>query len=96
MASRAQFGLMTDHPVIPAQHLRDSLKYFLICGRTPEAAIGPVTLENAKILGIDHTLGSIAPEKTASLVVWDKDVFHLSAFPGMVMAQGKIIRDKRR
>ncbi len=95
MASRAQFGLMTDHPVILAHHLRDCLKYFLIQGMAPEAAIGLVTLENAKILKIDHLLGSIEPGKTASLVVWDKDVFHLGAFPRVVMAEGRMIRDNR-
>ncbi len=95
MASRAQFGLMTDHPVMLAHHLRDSLKYFLIYGMSPEAAVGLVTMENAKILGIDHLLGSIEPGKTASLVIWDKDVFHLGAFPRGVMAQGRMIRNNR-
>jgi imidazolonepropionase-like amidohydrolase len=95
MASRAQFGLMTDHPVTLAHHLRDSLKYFLIYGISPEAAIGLVTRENAKILGVGHLLGSIEPGKTASLIIWDKDVFHLGAFPKGVMAEGRMVRDNR-
>jgi hypothetical protein len=55
MASRAEYGLMSDHPVILVHHLRDSLKYFLI------QAIGLVTYRNARILGIDHCLGTVAP-----------------------------------
>jgi imidazolonepropionase-like amidohydrolase len=95
MSSRAGYGLMTDHPVIMAHHLRDSLKYFLIQGMTPEAAINLITLKNAQILDIDHCVGSVEPEKLASLIIWDKDPFHLGACPLVVMAEGDIIRDRR-
>ncbi len=95
MASRAKFGLMSDHPIILAHHLRDSLKYFLIQGMTPADAIGLLTLKNAEILGIDHCLGSVAPGRLASLIVWDKDPFHLGAYPLVILAEGKIIRDRR-
>jgi imidazolonepropionase-like amidohydrolase len=95
MASRAKYGLMTDHPIILAHHLRDSLKYFLIQGMTPADAIGLITLKNAEILGIDHCLGSVAPGRLASLIVWDKDPFHLGAYPLAVLAEGRIIRDRR-
>lgn len=95
MQSKADFGLMTDHPVILSHHLRDSLKYFLIHGMTPEDAISLITHKNAAILGVDHCLGSIEAGKLASLIVWDKDVFHLAAFPRLVMAEGSIIRDRR-
>jgi imidazolonepropionase-like amidohydrolase len=95
MASRATYGLMTDHPIILAHHLRDSLKYFLIQGMTPADAIGLITLKNAEILGIDHCLGSVAPGRLASLIVWDKDPFHLGAYPLAVLAEGRIIRDRR-
>jgi len=92
MDSRARFGLMTDHPVILAHHLRDSLKYFLINGMAPEAAIGLVTRENAKILDIHDRLGTIKPGMLASMIIWNKDPLHLSAFPRIVLAEGEIIR----
>jgi imidazolonepropionase-like amidohydrolase len=95
MASRAEYGLMSDHPVILAHHLRDSLKYFLVQGMAPADAISLVTLRNARILGIDHCLGMVAPGRLASLVVWDRDPFHLGAYPLAVVAEGKIIRDRR-
>ncbi len=95
MQSNADFGLMTDHPVILAHHLRDSLKYFLIHGMPPEDAISLITHKNAVILGVDDSLGSIESGKLASLIVWDKDVFDLGAFPLLVIAEGSIIRDKR-
>ena len=95
MQSKADFGLMTDHPVILAHHLRDSLKYFLIHGMLPADAISLITHKNAAILGVDDCLGAIEVGKLASLIVWDKDVFSLGAFPLLVMAEGTIIRDRR-
>ncbi|MCK5115612.1 MAG: amidohydrolase family protein [Candidatus Aegiribacteria sp.] len=92
MKSKAFYGLMTDHPVIWAPALRDSLKFFLIAGMSPEEAISLITFKNAKILGIDDQLGSIKPGKTASLLVWDRNPLDLAAFPKMVMAEGKILR----
>ena len=92
MKSKAEFGLMTDHPVIWAPNLRESLKYFLIHGMTDEDAISLITYKNAKIIGIDDILGSVEKGKIASLVVWDKEPLNLAAFPKMVMAEGKVIR----
>jgi len=92
MKSKAFYGLMTDHPVIWAPALRDSLKFFLIAGMSPEEAISLITFKNAKILGIDDKLGSIEKRRTASLVVWDRHPLDLAAFPKMVMAEGKVIR----
>ncbi len=94
MQSSAFYGLMTDHPVIWTPFLRDSLKFFLIEGMAPEEAISMITWKNAKILGIDDRLGSVEQGKTASLVVWNRDPLSMSAFPGMVMAEGKVIRSK--
>ena len=95
MRSRAFYGLMTDHPVIMAPALRDSLKFFLIFGMKEEEAIGMITHKNAKILGIDDKLGSLEPGKLASLSVWDKDPLHLGAYPTMVMAEGAVLRERR-
>lgn len=95
MQSNADFGLMTDHPVILTHHLRDSLKYFLIHGMTPEDAISLITRKNAAILGIDDCLGTLEPGKLASLIVWNTDPLHLGAFPLLIMAEGGIVRDRR-
>lgn len=92
MKSRAQYGLMTDHPVILTPALRDSLKFFLIFGMKEEEAISLITLKNAAILGIDDVLGSLEPGKLASLTVWDKNPLQLAAYPRMVMAEGKVLR----
>ncbi|MGD9707428.1 MAG: amidohydrolase family protein [Candidatus Delongbacteria bacterium] len=94
MKSKAEYGLMTDHPVIWTPHLRDSLKFFLINGMKDEEAISVITYKNAKILGIDDVLGTVEKGKIASLIVWDKEPLNLAAFPKMVMAEGRILRKK--
>lgn len=96
MQSKAYFGLMSDHPVILAPQLRDSLKYFLIQGMSEEKAISLITLRNATILGIDSRLGTVEQGKLASLILWDRNPFHLGAFPLAVIAEGEIIRDRRQ
>jgi imidazolonepropionase-like amidohydrolase len=95
MQSHAFFGLMTDHPVIMSQTLRETLKYFLISGMTDEAAIGVITKNNASILGIDNDLGSIEPGKLASLVIWNDHPLRLGSFPVAVIAEGAVVRDIR-
>jgi imidazolonepropionase-like amidohydrolase len=94
MESEAFYGLMTDHPVIHTIALRDSLKFFLIHGMSEEEAISLVTYKNAKILGLEDTLGTVEAGKLASLVVWNKNPLHLGAFPRVVLGEGKVLRKK--
>ena len=92
--SRAEFGLMTDHPVILTYQLRDSLKYFLIAGMNEAESLSIITARNATILGLDADLGSVEAGKLASLVVWDRAPLHLGAYPKLVMAEGAVVRKR--
>ncbi len=92
LKSRADFGLMTDHPVVLSHLLRDSLKYFLIQGVSEAEALSIVTARNATILGLQADLGRVEEGKLASLVVWDREPLSLAAYPRMVMAEGKVVR----
>lgn len=92
MSSGATFGLMTDHPVIQASNLRDCLKYFLIQGMSEADAIGIITTQNAKILGVAEHIGSLAPGRRASLLVWNGNPLHLASMPVHVMAEGVFLR----
>jgi imidazolonepropionase-like amidohydrolase len=92
--SKAAFGLMTDHPVILTYQLRDSLKYFLIQGRSDAEALSIITKQNATILGLQDDLGTVEEGKLASLVVWDREPLHLGSYPRMVMAEGSVVRKR--
>ncbi len=95
MESKADYALISDHPVIVSTSLRDTLKYFMIHGMDEVNAISLITRNPARILGIDDYLGTVEKGKWASLVVWDKDPLHLASFPTMVMAEGKILRKRK-
>lgn len=86
------FGLMTDHPVVHAGSLRDSLKYFLVQGLSEVDALQIITLNNAKILGLEDRLGTVEPGKLASMLVWDRDPLHLAAMPRVVFGEGVLLR----
>jgi imidazolonepropionase-like amidohydrolase len=90
MDSKAEYGIMSDHPVTMACSIRDCLRDFLIQGMSEADAIGLITRENAKILGMDD-YGTIEAGKKASLIVWNKNPLHMGAFPIAVYADGKLI-----
>ena len=91
MDSGVPFGLMSDHPVVCSYNLRDTLKFFLIHGMSAEKALSLLTYQNAKLLGLEKTLGTIEKGKIASLCVWNTDPLHLSAMPTAVIGEGRLL-----
>jgi imidazolonepropionase-like amidohydrolase len=89
MKSGVTFGLMTDHPVIHASLLRDSLRYFLIYGMPTATALNLISQVNATLVGVGDRLGSVTPGKLGSVLIWDRDPLHLSAIPKVVVAEGR-------
>lgn len=65
-------------------------------GLPPEAALRAVSLELARIYGMDAHYGSIAAGKVANLVVWDGDPFELSQVPQRVYVRGEAIPMRSR
>lgn len=63
-------ALMTDHPIVPIEYLSLQAGLCVRAGMTPERALLTVTHNPAKILGVDHHLGKLAPRYDADLVVW--------------------------
>lgn len=55
-----------------------------------DAALRAVTLEPARIYGVDDRYGSIEPGKVADLVVWTGDPFELSSWPEAVVIRGRV------
>ena len=84
-------AIITDHPVIPIQYLpvcaglavREDMDY--------EEALRAITINPAKICGLDHRLGSLEVGKDADLVLFDQDPLTIAAKPKMVIAGGKLV-----
>jgi imidazolonepropionase-like amidohydrolase len=89
LQSGVEFGLMTDHPVIPQRNLLLELRWFIRCGLNRQDAIEIITRRNAQILGIDGFLGTLNKGKWASFSCWNGDPFDVTRYPVRVVAEGE-------
>jgi imidazolonepropionase-like amidohydrolase len=96
LESGVEFGLMTDHPVIPQRNLLLELRWFIRCGLNRQDAIEIITRRNAQILGIDGFLGTLGKGKWASFSCWNGDPFELTRYPVKVIAEGEIVYEEGR
>jgi imidazolonepropionase-like amidohydrolase len=62
----------------PAEKFRDNLRKAIAAGLKPDDALRALTIDAARILGVDKQLGTITAGKAAHLVVTDGD-FHEAA-----------------
>lgn len=85
-------AICTDHPVIPIQYLGLSAGICVSAGMDYSDAVKAITVNAAKIAGIDDMVGSIKKGKYADLVVFDIDPFSVYAKPYMVISDGEIVR----
>lgn len=89
--SKAIFGLMTDHPVVPARQIFLQTRWFTRVGYTKQMAIELVSRKNAEILGINNILGTLEKEKWASFICWNTDPFDFTSYPIAVYGEGKLL-----
>lgn len=70
---------------------------FAIRGGLPqEAALRALTLDAAKILGVEDRIGSIEPGKDADLIICGGDLFHYRTFVEWAVVGGRIVYDKQK
>ncbi|HET9492607.1 MAG TPA: amidohydrolase family protein, partial [Chloroflexia bacterium] len=66
-------ALTTDHWVVGVQYLPLTLIMAVKEGLPRDVALRLVTINSARIMGVDDRLGSLAPGKDADVVVWSGD-----------------------
>ncbi len=70
---------------------------FAIRGGLPEdAALASITTTSARILGVQHRVGSLEVGKDCDLIVVDKDLLHYEAFVQWTVIDGKVVYDKQK
>ncbi len=84
-------AIITDHPVTPIQYLPLCAALAVREGMAREDALKAITINPAKICGLDARVGSIAAGKDADLAVFRSDPLSLEAKPELVMINGKIV-----
>ncbi|MDF2632717.1 MAG: amidohydrolase [Caproiciproducens sp.] len=84
-------AIITDHPVIPLQYLPTCAALAVREGMKYEDALKAITINPAKICGIDDKVGSIEVGKDADLIVFDTNPLEMTSKPKFVIASGKLI-----
>ncbi|MEQ8173938.1 MAG: amidohydrolase [Syntrophomonadaceae bacterium] len=88
-----EFCLITDHPVVPVEHLRVCASLAVRAGLDDRAALEAITVNPARILKLDDELGSIRPGKRADLVAFEGHPLDFNSRVKWAMVDGRLWRD---
>lgn len=83
-----EVALMTDHPVIPIEQLSLCAGLSVKSGMSYEGALRAITINPAKILGLDNRVGSLEIGKDADIVIWTADPLTLESEVVMTVING--------
>jgi imidazolonepropionase-like amidohydrolase len=84
-------AITTDHPVVPINFLVHQASLAVKDGLDRETALRALTINPARIAGIDERLGSIEPGKDADLVIWSGDPLDVLSRAVRVFVDGEEI-----
>jgi imidazolonepropionase-like amidohydrolase len=84
------FSLISDHPVVPTEHLRIYAALMVREGLDEETALKAITLHPAQALKVGDELGSIEVGKRADLVAFDGHPFDYRSRVKWVVVDGQI------
>lgn len=84
-------ALVTDHPETPEKFLALCAQTAVNAGLEPMEALKAVTINPARICGIDNRVGSITEGKDADLIIWDGEPMSIGFRPRTVLCGGMII-----
>jgi imidazolonepropionase-like amidohydrolase len=68
-----EISIITDHPVIPINFLVHQATFAVKAGLDRETALRSITINPAKVLGLDDRIGSLEVGKLGDLAIWSGD-----------------------
>ena len=89
-----EFCLITDHPVIPIEHLRVCAALAVREGLDEETALAALTINPARMMRVGDELGSLETGKKADLAIFDGHPFDYRSRVRLTMVDGLIWRDQ--
>lgn len=92
--SGVEFAIATDHPVIPIQYLPISAALAAREGLDEYEALKAITINPAKIIGVDNEMGSLKDGKIANIAVFDKHPLDIMAKTKYVLIDGEIVFER--
>ncbi|MEP7025187.1 MAG: amidohydrolase [Actinomycetota bacterium] len=84
-------AITTDHPVVPIHFLVHQATLAVKEGLDPVTALEALTINPARIAGVDDRLGSIGPGKDADLVIWSGDPLDVHSRAQRALVNGEEI-----
>ncbi len=88
------FALMTDHPVIPIQHLRVQAGICVAEGLPEYEAMKAITANAAKMIGLEDKLGSLAEGKDADVVMYEGDPLDCRSKVALTVINGDVVFER--
>lgn len=89
-----EFAIMTDHPVMSLADTRVQTAIMIREGLSELGAIKGMTINAAKLNGVDDRLGSIEVGKDADIVIWTGNPFEYMTVTDTVIIDGNIVYKK--
>lgn len=89
-AAGCRVSLTTDHPATPIQYLPLCAAMAAKAGMDKPKALAAITIEAARICGLEKRIGSLTPGKDADCVIFDKDPLDLWANCLYALVEGKL------
>lgn len=86
-----EISIITDHPVVPIHFLVHQASLAVKEGLDRETALRAITINPARVLGVDDRLGSLTPGKDADLVLWSGDPLDLYSRAEQVWIGGESV-----
>jgi len=92
IAEKQDISIITDAPVIPLQYLPICVGLAISKGLPFEKGLESVTINPARIMGVEDRMGSVEEGKDADLVIWKEKPFTTIQDPTFVMINGEFIK----
>lgn len=86
-----RFALMTDHPVIPIQHLPVCAALSVKSGLDEDTALSSITIDAANIAGIGDRVGSIEKGKDADIAIFNAHPLDFRSRTEYTIINGSIV-----
>lgn len=88
-----EVNIMTDADVVQQEFLRFQACIAVKYGMDPLEALKAITINPAKLIGMEDRIGSLEPGKDADLVLFDGDPFDIQSSVRKVFINGHIVYD---
>ena len=90
--SGVSVAISTDHPEVPCYYLLLSAQIAMDEGLAPQAALRAITIDAAKICGIDGRVGSIEVGKDADILLFEEEPMTTRHPPKSVIINGNKVK----